>query len=100
MTQTVRASSCNECGPELQGLVPNNLFFSLLAVDLLPALIYVLGTRRWNTTRLWGLLLVSVSGLPWLLSLLNEVFALIAILGYPVLLVGCSVAAVKDLGRA
>jgi hypothetical protein len=93
----VRASSCPGCPPEQRGLVANGLFFSLLAIDLLPALIYVFGVRSWKRVRFWGVALILLSGLPWLLDLVNEQFVAIAFVGYPVLFIGCSVAALKDI---
>lgn len=93
----VRESSCHECPVQYRGLVANRPFYTLLAIDLLPAVIYVLGARRWKTVVLWGAALMILSALPWLLSYLHEIYMAIAFIGYPVLLIGCSVAVIKDL---
>ncbi|MEX0789878.1 MAG: hypothetical protein WD178_03790 [Actinomycetota bacterium] len=93
----VRESSCPGCPVEYQGLVANGLFFTILAIDLLPACIYLIGVRRWRTLVIWGSALVALSALPWMLSYLHESFMAVAFVGYPVLLIGCLVGVVRDI---
>jgi len=58
-----------------------------------------LGTWRWKTVLRWGAAIGIFGALPWLLALIHESFLLIGFIAYPVLLVGCVVAAISD-GRA
>jgi hypothetical protein len=92
----IRQASCPECPMPDRGLVANGLFYGLLVADLLPATIYVLGTRRWKTVLGWGAGLVIFGALPWVLALVHESFLLVSLIAYPVLLVGCIVAAISD----
>ena len=93
----IHESSCPDCPIGDRGLVANGTFFTLLAVDLIPAVIFVVGIRRRKTLRLWGFLLLGLSTLPWTLGVLvQEVFLLLAYLGYPILLVGCTWGAIAD----
>lgn len=93
----ITESSCRGCPPEDQGLVAGRLFFTLLAIDLVPILVYALAIRRRRSLNVWGLAFLGLSAAPWLLGVLaNEVFLMLVYLGYPILLVGSIVVAVND----
>lgn len=93
----ISEASCPECPLEDRGLVANGLFFGLLAIDLVPSLIYLVGMKSRRSLIGWGLALLGLSAVPWILGILvNEVFLLLVYLSYPVLLVGILVMTVKE----